>query len=68
MNSYHGIVGVKLVIDETEAPPIRAIDNMADDGLSFLRIALACREAHFPRPERKNGAKTIWTTDNVGGD
>lgn len=60
------IKGVKLSIDDAEATAIRAIYQMADDGLSFLQIAIACREAHFPRPERKNGAKTIWTRDNVG--
>lgn len=59
------IKGVKFVIDETEAQAIRAMYNKAEEGLSLLKIARACREANFSRPERKNGAKTIWTPDNV---
>ena len=59
------IKGVKLVIDEPEAAVIRAIYNMAGEGLSLMKIALACREAQFPRPQRKNGAEVIWTRDAV---
>lgn len=59
------IKGVKLVIDEPEAAAIRAIYKMADEGLSLMRIALACRDAQFPRPQRKNGSEAIWTRDNV---
>lgn len=62
--SRMAIKGVKLIIDEVDAPAIRAIYDMADQGLSCLKIALACRKANFPRPERKNGAR-IWTRENV---
>jgi site-specific DNA recombinase len=59
------IKGVKLTIDEVEAEVVRRIYKWADEGHSLMRIARNCIAAQYPRPYRKNSAKTVWTADNV---